>query len=485
LQKEKETFKIMFTTTLERFPMDSIVPQLMTILKADESILEREAKIRQIFTRSFGVLLSEAFERLDKEVIQPYLSENFKIEKRSKRAVTFPLGTVTYFRRRLTKPGEKAVYPLDSLLGLQPRQQFSCGTESLLSEVSTLGVYRKSAEAIRIVSPLSISHQKLRDMAVKVGKEIDEAQTADLSRHLEPEIKKKVKVLYVEGDAFCVHGKNRELLYFHRLQVCESREKTSKKRKSLIGFHEFIDFDHKKVYSQMLEYLSRTYEMSEVTLVTNSDGGSGYAAGNFKFLLSDSRQNHEHFIDRYHVNQKLKQRLKLFPSEMIDRFKQVLLDYDKAQLEVLYDTTLSLCETDEQEEELEYLRKYITRNRLYLKPFEKRPSLEDFERVLGTCESNHRLYTYRMKKQGKYWSREGALAMAKLISAKRNGELWKYGAGYIMPLEGQYEDDFILSEIPGSVVRGLKRLWDAETDYEDLHQAHISIPKLSTNFARF
>ncbi|OPG86559.1 ISLre2 family transposase, partial [Limosilactobacillus reuteri] len=38
-------------------------------------------------------------------------------------------------------------------------------------------------------------------------------------------------------------------------------------------------------------------------------------------------------------------------------------------------------------------------------------------------ESSHRAFTYRMKKQGKSWTKQGAKAMIGLIEARMNGEL--------------------------------------------------------------
>jgi hypothetical protein len=44
-------------------------------------------------------------------------------------------------------------------------------------------------------------------------------------------------------------------------------------------------------------------------------------------------------------------------------------------------------------------------------------------RLIGSIESAHRAFTYRMKKQGKSWTIKGAKAMIGLIEARVNGEL--------------------------------------------------------------
>ena len=67
------------------------------------------------------------------------------------------------------------------------------------------------------------------------------------------------------------------------------------------------------------------------------------------------------------------------------------------------------------------LRGYLERNWPYLKPAHLRSA--EVTKGLGTCESNHRQYTYRMKRQGRIWSSHGAESMVKVIDAVRNGEL--------------------------------------------------------------
>ena len=46
-----------------------------------------------------------------------------------------------------------------------------------------------------------------------------------------------------------------------------------------------------------------------------------------------------------------------------------------------------------------------------------------YSKLLGTCESNHRLYSYRMKNQGRRWSQDGGEAVMKIITGLKNGDL--------------------------------------------------------------
>ena len=68
------------------------------------------------------------------------------------------------------------------------------------------------------------------------------------------------------------------------------------------------------------------------------------------------------------------------------------------------------------------LRAYLERNWSSLRPLSKRGI--DLEHAgLGACESNHRVYSYRMKHQGKHWSKAGADAIAGVITGIRNDDL--------------------------------------------------------------
>jgi hypothetical protein len=53
----------------------------------------------------------------------------------------------------------------------------------------------------------------------------------------------------------------------------------------------------------------------------------------------------------------------------------------------------------------------------------KQRGLEAYEKLIGTCESNHRLYSYRMKKQGRRWGKTGGLGMVKILTGIKNGDL--------------------------------------------------------------
>lgn len=88
----------------------------------------------------------------------------------------------------------------------------------------------------------------------------------------------------------------------------------------------------------------------------------------------------------------------------------------------MLDTIESTAVSEQQEEQIRLLCGYIERNWDYLASLEQR-GLGEYEKLLGTCESNHKLCSYQMKKQGRHWSSASSAAMVKIISGLKNGDL--------------------------------------------------------------
>ncbi|MSE06766.1 ISLre2 family transposase, partial [Lactobacillus salivarius] len=96
-----------------------------------------------------------------------------------------------------------------------------------------------------------------------------------------------------------------------------------------------------------------------------------------------------------------------------DKLKRAIRSYSKKDVDLILDTMESIADVRKDSiQAIEYirlLRRYIRRNWKYIKPIGKRelPGIENYK-GLGTFESNHRPFSYRMKKQGRAWSKKGA-----------------------------------------------------------------------------
>ena len=173
----------------------------------------------------------------------------------------------------------------------------------------------------------------------------------------------------------------------------------------------------------MMNYLQSMYDLTETVVISNSDGGSGYEKEVFD-ELSLGCLRHEHFRDSYHVHRKIKERLNFVPQKLQQKMIQAVHNYDLESVHVCMDTVESLIDEKEEMylEQLRLLSVYLQRNWKYLKPAECR-DLKDSFFCIGTIESTHRKMTYRMKRQGRLWTKNGAKAMIYLIDSLRNNDL--------------------------------------------------------------
>ncbi|PAK97416.1 ISLre2 family transposase, partial [Lactobacillus kefiranofaciens] len=195
-------------------------------------------------------------------------------------------------------------------------------------------------------------------------------------------------VLYLEGDGVVIKG-TKKRLEFHRYQVCED-----------------------------------IINLSNTLIISNADGGAGYAKKDFDEIVGYCRQ-HEPFLDVFHLNKKIKDRLGFMPAMPSKLISAVEFKYDRHLTDVILDTIesnlIDELNTPENHENLKRLRSYLHRRWVDIKPFKMRHL--SVIKAIGCCESNHRKYTYRVKGQGKYWSENGAEGILRVLTCIKNKEL--------------------------------------------------------------
>lgn len=403
--------------------MEYIIAEIIKTIKESDTAIIRETKLLQLFMRVFTEALVCALETMDTELVEQYKHQGYQIERRDRRTIQGLFGTVTYQRRRIRKEGPRAkgFYPLDTQLGLKKYQRYTALFMKRVAEAATGSVYRTTADIINRLTLTSISHQTVGNIIKQVGQgyaEWEKKQTdtacSDETAPYQP------TMLCLEGDGLLVKGQGVKQQEIHRIQICEGSTRWGM-RTMLVHPHYFASMNHDELVTQVTAYLQSTYNLAHVVVVSNSDGGSGYGKDVFGSLVIGCKQ-HEHVLDRYHVNRKLKERLYFIEPALQDEIRNALREYRWEPLQVLLDTAESQAETPEEIVHVQKLRQYIVRNWVSLAPLKLRKIAVSASGI-GTCESNHRIYSYRMKKQGRHWSRTGGTAMVKVITAIRNKEL--------------------------------------------------------------
>ena len=402
--------------------MNSIVAEIIKEIKHSKDAITREEKIWHKIEGILTQYVGKAFEAIDKELAETYRQKGYHVERQDSRTIQGIFGAVTFRRRYMKKDENKGIYPLDHELGLQPRKRYTPYLQYCIAQIASKNVYRSTALAVNLLTPVTISHQEIGTIIKNVGQQYNKWEKEQID--VEPAadtVLKKPEVLYIEGDGVIIKGQGKKKRELHRFQIAEG-VKVKGKRRELEEAHYFASFSHNEATMQVEKYLESHYDLSETTVLSNSDGGAGYSKETFNEIIGYCKQ-HEHFRDRYHVNTKIKERLNFVNKGLVNKLQYSLWEYNWDKVNTIIDTAESLADNDIQEGQVILLKNYLIRNREYLRPIEQREGLEKYKKGLGTCESNHRIYTYRMKKQGRRWGKYGGEAMLKIITGLKNKDL--------------------------------------------------------------
>ncbi|WP_051929705.1 ISLre2 family transposase [Carnobacterium mobile] len=406
--------------------MEISLTEIIEIIKGSNDGIDAERKLQVYFSNKISDIMQLILEYIDDGLAEEYKKQGYRIEKRDLRTIQFLFGKVTFKRRRMKKEMEKALYPLDKEMGFISRETFSPLLLRNIAEIASGTVLRKTAQATALLTPFTISHTKVKAVLDTVGEfqqNYTENHLLDVTKLTEPKEKKNVPFLYIEGDGLMYKEIKKKRGEIHRIQIAEGVEKNGK-RTRLTGTHYFSSTDSTEVaWSLVQNYLYLNYDLTNTLVISNSDGGSGYEFDKFNAVVQGCLR-HEHVRDTYHVNQKIKQRLNFVP-ELQSPLKKAIQDHEREAVSAVLDTAESII-GDEQaaqlEEQIRRLRGYLSRNWEYLTPIYKR-GLGEAAHGIGTCESNHRPYSYRVKGQGKYWSKKGLTHVVYVIEGLKNGTL--------------------------------------------------------------
>lgn len=364
--------------------------------------------------------------RVDREQGAILEKQGWKYKETAERTVMFSFGEATFQRRCYVKGGVRK-YPADEYLGLERYSRFSKG---LLYKLATSVVdltYRKAAAHFQELLNLNITKDtvsKARKMMTKLYKEREEYRFYEDEELLE---KVKVDVLYLEGDGILLatldpEGEAKKTDFAH-FMIHEGIEVEYGKRGKSVHKHEIWSESNKSAREQVMDYLHNHYEISPQTLlVTNSDMGHGYTPYVFEEIAAAFSCKHEHFWDRDHLNKKIYQMMKSFPRSMEEGLFKAIAQHDKKAARTILDTAESLI--PEQDEEFSESFSKFSRKLMRDFAYTKSPEMRGLSSAgIGIMESNHTKLSYRMKKQARHWSVEGALTMGQMIIDKLEGSL--------------------------------------------------------------
>lgn len=446
--------------------MKEIIAELLKILKDAEDSISWEESVQRYFAELICETLGIAMEWLDDEIAEDWKKDGWRVERRDARTILTSFGPVTFRRRRMEKAGEPGCYPLDDAVGFRKYKRMTAYFEYLVAQIAAGATYRQTSAAVSKLTPNSLSHQQVGNIVRAVGKRCEEQEDAQKEAVDEGQELRKPEVLMIEGDGvtICPQG-TRKHLEIHRFQIAEG-VRMNGKRRELVGTHYVASFDRQDAVDQMLAYLGNHYDLRNTVVLSNSDGGSGYEKEVFDEIIVKALR-HEHFRDGYHVNRKIKDRVGWAGKKLNSELHKALRKRDWECVSVVLDTIAANAADEQQEEHVERLRAYLQRNWEYMARLEER-GLGQYAGSLGTCESNHRLYSYRMKKQGRRWGMNGGQAMVRILTAIKNGDLRSVMAANEGTFQKKYTPDF-----RNAVRRALKN--PKFQEHEGVKHGHIVV----------
>lgn len=362
----------------------------------------------------------QSLKQYDNQKKQELESQGWQYIKRAERTVTFSFGTVTFSRNCFFKDG-RYYYPVDEYLELLPYERYS---KELLYYIATLASrmsYRKVVLTVYELKQIHITKDTVLKAVKYVGKLYEEQEDYMYYEEKESE-KKKVDVLYIEGDGqqnkTRTEGKRTDYAHFVVHEGCEYEYG---KRKRLKNKKEFYRSSNYKAREELHDYLYEHYQLDEQTLViTNSDMGIGYTVPVFEELVAPYLVRHEHFWDRYHLYDLIKGMYKNLPTECYKLLIGAIRIHDKQKAKTALDTAESLIEDEVKAEEFSKFSKRILDNFAYTKPPELRGFLSE---GIGINESQHCKITNRTKNKGMRWCVKGAETMGRMIIDIANNKL--------------------------------------------------------------
>src|SRR5690625_4149576 len=320
-------------------------------------------------------------------------------------------------------------YPLDELLSHRKRQRYSPLVEVKVAEMASKSDYRETERVLKEWTAVDLSHNTVGNIVRRVGKaqaQFDEAMVQDLEESAElPKGKKEVNYLYTEADGVFVRGlKKKKHIEISHAILYEGWDKNGKRislrnPKVLMTTKETDDF-----WKEVQMIAAHEYSLEQTQIVSNSDGGPGYSAEKFKQSFSQSRLPILHQLDAYHIEQAINRTFGYKKNEWKDKIRKALEYNNLEDFKLIVDTYESAQDDEKKIKRISDFRTYILNHWEYIQDWRERAESPPSDaRGLGAMESNQRRITYRMKKRGMHWSKEGAEAMVKIRQGIANDTL--------------------------------------------------------------
>ena len=387
--------------------MHTIISEMYAQLAEATSLFEIEVIILRSMLALGRAVMRDYLEQLDRELHQQ-ISSDHRNKGYVERTIVTVFGPVTFKRHRYKEAG----YALDKKLQIEPHKAVSGYLQLLMAKLAAKTTMRNAADTLNELLHCGISVNSVMKAVHSLG-----PQVAQATKKSEQTVSKRrvPNHLTIEGDAFLLNHKGKRAGHtaVHHFRVYEVEGD------KMVRKHDFLGTQLSQVKTRVQDYLDGHYALNGQTIFLGSDAGPGYEPESMKALVPFNAHG-EYVVDRYHALQKIAGTLG-HQNPLTKKAQDCLRGLNWDSLRAVLDTYESLDLAPEQLDSLQHLRNYLARNWQYVpNPWQR--GYHGWTR-LGAVESSHRAWTYRMKKQGKSWSKPGLKAMVALVEARMNGTL--------------------------------------------------------------
>lgn len=409
--------------------MERIISRIYELLKDTDNLIEFEEQVQLFIYDTFTDLVGEVLTQLNKVIKEEKQQEGWKVERNDEKSLQFTFGNVCYKRTLMYDENGEAHYPLDEWLGFRKNQRYSPLVEVKIAELASNSTYRETSRILKEWTAVDVSHTTVGTIVRRVGDaqaKADEEMVLDLEYASElPEGKKEVDYLYTEADGVYIRDlkKKKHIEVSHGIMYegwNENGKRVSLKNPKVLLTTKPID----EFWKEFQAFSANEYKLERTQIVSNSDGGPGYQAERFQETYSQSRLALLHQLDEYHIQQSVNRTFGYRKNEWKDKIRKALKEHDREQFTLILDTYESQLEHEKEIEKVNKFRTYIENHWDYVPDWRKRiDEYPEDARGLGAMESNQRRITFRMKRRGMHWSKEGAEAMVKIKQGIANDTL--------------------------------------------------------------
>lgn len=408
--------------------MEKIISNIYKLIKSTSNLIELEERVRIYMYEVFASLLGDVFTQLNLAIKAQKQEAGWTVCRNDSKTVQFTFGSVTFSHTLMKDTKGEPHYPFDEWLGLRKRQRHSPLVEVKVAEMASETDYRETARVLKEWTAVNISHTTVGNLVKRVGKiqaQADADRVIELDEATSPPVGKEVNFLYAEADGVFVRGtQKKKSMEVHHAIIHEGWDKNGKRvslREStvIMTTQPIAEF-----WKEVQALTAHRYSLENTQIVTNSDGGSGYTAEKFQEAFSQSKHPVLNQLDPYHVSQAVHRAFGGGKSELKKGVKKALNDHDLDRFRLYVDTYESTLEDPKSIEKVKDFRTYIEHN--WKRIFDWRTKVENppiDARGLGAMESNQRHISFRMKKRGMHWSKEGGESMVKVIQGILNKTL--------------------------------------------------------------